>query len=74
MQGQAEEWFDNFRGFAHDGFPESHSASFALIAYASSWLKYHYPAAFTAALLNSQPMGFYVPHTLVASRAGGEGR
>lgn len=74
MQGQAEEWFDNFRGFAHDGFPESHSANFALIAYASSWLKYHYPAAFTAALLNSQPMGFYVPHTLVASRAGGERR
>ncbi|ATB48268.1 DNA polymerase III subunit alpha [Corallococcus macrosporus] len=63
---QAEEWFDNFRGFAHYGFPESHSASFALIAYASSWLKCHYPAAFTAALLNSQPMGFYAPHTLVA--------
>ncbi|NTX39483.1 error-prone DNA polymerase [Myxococcus sp. CA033] len=63
---QAEEWFDNFRGFAHYGFPESHSASFALIAYASSWLKCHYPAAFTTALLNSQPMGFYAPHTLVA--------
>ncbi|NNC00583.1 DNA polymerase III subunit alpha, partial [Corallococcus exiguus] len=63
---QAEEWFDHFRGFAHYGFPESHSASFALIAYASSWLKCHYPAAFTAALLNSQPMGFYAPHTLVA--------
>jgi error-prone DNA polymerase len=65
-RGQAEEWFDNFRGFAHYGFPESHSASFALIAYASSWLKCHYPAAFTASLLNSQPMGFYAPHTLVA--------
>ncbi|RKG66536.1 error-prone DNA polymerase, partial [Corallococcus terminator] len=63
---QAEEWFNHFRGFAHYGFPESHSASFALIAYASSWLKCHYPAAFTAALLNSQPMGFYAPHTLVA--------
>lgn len=65
-RAQAEEWFDNFRGFAHYGFPESHSASFALIAYASSWLKCHYPAAFTTALLNSQPMGFYAPHTLVA--------
>ncbi|MCP3162252.1 error-prone DNA polymerase [Myxococcus qinghaiensis] len=65
-RAQAEEWFDNFRGFAHYGFPESHSASFALIAYASSWLKCHYPGAFTTALLNSQPMGFYAPHTLVA--------
>ncbi|NMO19532.1 error-prone DNA polymerase [Pyxidicoccus fallax] len=75
-RGQAEEWFDNFRGFAHYGFPESHSASFALIAYASSWLKCHYPAAFTAALLNSQPMGFYAPHTLVADaqRHGVEAR
>ncbi|MBJ6762302.1 error-prone DNA polymerase [Myxococcaceae bacterium JPH2] len=62
----AEEWFGNFRGFAEYGFPESHAASFALIAYASSWLKCHYPAAFAAALLNSQPMGFYAPHTLVA--------
>ncbi len=60
------ELFEQFRGFAHYGFPESHSASFALIAYASSWLKCHYPQAFTAALLNSQPMGFYAPHTLVA--------
>jgi error-prone DNA polymerase len=58
--------FRQFRGFAHYGFPESHSASFALLSYASSWLKCHYPAAFTAALLNSQPMGFYAPHTLVA--------
>ncbi|MCP3061503.1 error-prone DNA polymerase [Myxococcus sp. K38C18041901] len=65
-RAQAEEWFDNFRGFAHYGFPESHSASFALISYASSWLKCHHPAAFTTALLNSQPMGFYAPHTLVA--------
>jgi error-prone DNA polymerase len=61
-----EELFEQFRGFAHYGFPESHSASFALIAYASSWLKHHYPQAFCAALLNSQPMGFYAPHTLVA--------
>jgi error-prone DNA polymerase len=52
-------------GFAHYGFPESHSASFALIAYASSYLKKHYPAAFFAALLNSQPMGFYTPHVLI---------
>jgi error-prone DNA polymerase len=65
-QEYMEELFDQFRGFAHYGFPESHSASFALIAYASSWLKCHYPQAFTAALLNSQPMGFYAPHTLVA--------
>ena len=65
-QEYMEELFEQFRGFAHYGFPESHSASFALIAYASSWLKCHYPQAFTAALLNSQPMGFYAPHTLVA--------
>ncbi|HSP79134.1 MAG TPA: error-prone DNA polymerase [Myxococcaceae bacterium] len=58
--------FRQFRGFAHYGFPESHSASFALLAYASAWLKCHYPAAFTTALLNSQPMGFYAAHTLVA--------
>ncbi|MBK9166739.1 MAG: error-prone DNA polymerase [Bryobacterales bacterium] len=51
--------------FALYGFPESHAASFALIAYASAWLKCHYPAAFTAALLNHQPMGFYHPSTLL---------
>ncbi len=61
----AESLFRQFRGFSHYGFPESHSASFALIAYASSYLKRFYPAAFTAALLNSQPMGFYAAHTLV---------
>ena len=61
----AEKCFQQFRGFSHYGFPESHSASFALIAYASSYLKCYYPAAFAAALLNSQPMGFYAPHTLV---------
>jgi error-prone DNA polymerase len=66
MREYVETLFGQFRGFAHYGFPESHSASFALLAYASSWLKCHYPAAFTAALLNSQPMGFYAPHTLVA--------
>ena len=51
--------------FALYGFPESHAASFALIAYASAWLKCHYLAAFTAALLNNQPMGFYSPATIV---------
>ncbi len=61
----AERCFDSFKGFSHYGFPESHSASFALIAYASSWLKRYYPSAFCAALLDAQPMGFYAPHTLV---------
>lgn len=72
----AETCFRQFRGFAHYGFPESHAASFALIAYASAYLKRYYPAAFTAALLNSQPMGFYAPHTLVedARRHGVEVR
>jgi len=53
------------RGFAEYGFPESHAASFALLAYASSWLKCHEPAAFLTALLNSQPMGFYSTSSLV---------
>ena len=68
--------FKQFKGFAHYGFPESHSASFALIAYASSYLKCYHPAAFAAALLNSQPMGFYAPHTIVedARRHGVEVR
>jgi len=61
----AEKCFRQFLGFSHYGFPESHSASFALIAYASSYLKCYFPAAFTAAILNSQPMGFYAAHTLV---------
>lgn len=51
--------------FANYGFPESHSVSFAYLVYASAWIKYHYPAAFCAALLNAQPMGFWSPHTLV---------
>jgi error-prone DNA polymerase len=61
-------------GFGEYGFPESHSASFALLAYASSWLKCHHPAVFCAALLNSQPMGFYAPSQLVqdAQRHGVE--
>jgi len=56
---------DQLRGFASYGFPESHAASFALIVYASAWLKHHHPAAFFAGLLNCQPMGFYSPATLV---------
>jgi error-prone DNA polymerase len=72
----AERCFDSFKGFSAYGFPESHSASFALIAYASSWLKRYYPSAFCAALLDAQPMGFYAPHTLVddARRHGVEVR
>lgn len=61
----AEALFSQIEGFAEYGFPESHSASFALLAYASAWLKCHHPAAFLAALLNSQPMGFYSPSQLV---------
>ena len=68
--------FSQLRGFGEYGFPESHSFSFALLAYASAWLKHHEPAAFTAALLNSQPMGFYAPAQLVqdAQRHGIEVR
>lgn len=64
------------KGFAEYGFPESHASSFALLAYASSWLKFHEPAAFLAALLNSQPMGFYSRSALVqdAQRHGVEVR
>jgi error-prone DNA polymerase len=61
----ADAIFRQIQGFAEYGFPESHAASFALLAYASSWLKCHEPAAFLAALLNSQPMGFYSPSQLV---------
>ena len=57
--------FRQIEGFADYGFPESHAASFALLVYVSSWLKRHYPAAFTAALINAQPMGFYAPAQLV---------
>ncbi|MET3140033.1 error-prone DNA polymerase [Undibacterium sp. GrIS 1.2] len=68
-RGYSEEFASSIvgqiRGFAEYGFPESHAASFALLAYASSWLKCHEPAAFLAALLNSQPMGFYTPSALV---------
>jgi error-prone DNA polymerase len=61
----AEAVFRQIRGFGDYGFPESHAASFALLVYVSAWLKHHYPAAFTASLLNSQPMGFYAPAQLV---------
>jgi error-prone DNA polymerase len=61
----AERLFEQVKGFGGYGFPESHSASFALLAYASSWLKCHHPAAFYCALLNSQPMGFYTPSQLI---------
>ena len=57
--------YQQMLGFGEYGFPESHSASFALLAYDSSWLKHYEPAAFTCALLNSQPMGFYAPAQLV---------
>ena len=61
----AEQLFRQIKGFGDYGFPESHSASFALIAYISSWFKCYHPAAFCCALLNSQPMGFYAPAQLV---------
>ena len=61
----ATQVFEQVRGFGDYGFPESHAASFAHIAYASAWLKRHYPTAFACALLNAQPMGFYAPATIV---------
>jgi error-prone DNA polymerase len=61
----AQRCFKQIEGFADYGFPESHSASFAVLVYASAWMKCHYPAVFAAALLNSQPMGFYAPAQIV---------
>ena len=61
----AERIYQQILGFGEYGFPESHSASFALLVYVSAWIKHHEPAAFLAALLNSQPMGFYAPSQLV---------
>jgi error-prone DNA polymerase len=61
----AERTFKQIEGFGSYGFPESHAASFAKIAYASCWMKYHHPDAFCAALLNAQPMGFYAPAQIV---------
>lgn len=71
-QGARDRIVQSIESFALYGFPESHAASFALIAYASAWLKFHYPGAFYAALLNSWPMGFYHPSTLTqdATRHG----
>jgi error-prone DNA polymerase len=69
-KGLSEEFagqvFRQIRGFGEYGFPESHAASFALLVYVSCWLKWYYPAAFCASLINSQPMGFYPPAQLVA--------
>ena len=62
----ADTVWEQLAAFANFGFPESHSVSFAYLVYVSAWLKLHYPAAFLASLLNSQPMGFWAPHTLVA--------
>ena len=72
----AEQIYAQILGFGEYGFPESHAASFALLVYVSAWLKHHEPAAFFAALLNSQPMGFYAPAQLVreARRQGVEVR
>ncbi len=66
--------FEQMKGFSSYGFPESHAASFALLVYASCWVKRHHPAEFLAAMLNSQPLGFYSPSQLVqdATRAGVE--
>ena len=61
----AQRCFDQIKGFGEYGFPESHAISFAHLAYISTWLKWRYPAAFAAALLNSQPMGFYAPAQIV---------
>jgi len=64
-QAYAERIYQQICGFGEYGFPESHSASFAVLAYVSAWLKYYYPAAFCAALINSYPMGFYTPAQLL---------
>jgi error-prone DNA polymerase len=61
----AERCFKQIEGFGEYGFPESHAASFALLVYVSAWIKWHYPDVFCAAILNSQPMGFYQPAQLV---------
>ncbi|MCX5513633.1 error-prone DNA polymerase [Kaistia algarum] len=68
-QSFAEACFAQIEGFGEYGFPESHAASFAKLVYVSAWLKCHHPAAFAAALLNSQPMGFYAPAQIVRDAA-----
>jgi error-prone DNA polymerase len=62
----AQSCVQQIKGFSEYGFPESHAASFALLVYASAWIKRHYPAHFAAALLNSQPMGFYAPSQIIS--------
>ncbi|TDQ62082.1 DnaE-like error-prone DNA polymerase [Maritalea mobilis] len=64
-QDFAERCFSQIEGFGEYGFPESHAAAFAMLAYVSAWLKKHYPAVFACALLNAQPMGFYAPAQIV---------
>jgi error-prone DNA polymerase len=70
----ASQVFEQIKGFGEYGFPESHAASFALIAYSTAWMRYHFPDEFICALLNAWPMGFYAPATIVADarRAGVE--
>ncbi|MFP4509471.1 MAG: error-prone DNA polymerase [Spirochaetaceae bacterium] len=70
----ASQVFEQIKGFGEYGFPESHAASFALIAYSTAWMRYHFPDEFVCALLNAWPMGFYAPATIVADarRAGVE--
>ncbi len=63
----AENCVNQLKGFSEYGFPESHAASFALLVYASAWIKYYYPAIFAAALINSQPMGFYAPAQIIGA-------
>jgi error-prone DNA polymerase len=71
-----EQLYQQIHGFGEYGFPESHAASFALLVYASAWIKVHHPAEFSCALLNAQPMGFYSPSSIVkdAQRHGVEAR
>src|SRR6202790_1353101 len=69
----AENCFGQIEGFGEYGFPESHAASFALLVYASSWIKCRYPDVFCAAILNSQPMGFYSPSQLTQDLRRHEG-
>ena len=61
----AQRVYKQIRGFGEYGFPESHAASFALLVYASAWLKHHHPEVFAAAMINSQPLGFYAPAQLI---------
>src|SRR5690606_18193231 len=61
----ANNCFEQIKGFSEYGFPQSHSASFAILVYVSAWLKVYHPAAFAAALVNSQPMGFYAPAQII---------